>query len=407
MTSPDGAGLPDKEDVGGWAGGSTGPLAILEQFGQYLIMRPLDRLLSGLLGTEPGSFDTVEELVQDLIPAIIRKVLGDLGSLLVGGSSQAGSDVAADIIGKIPVIGDVVKVVQGVTSGLSGALATAAGLVEIRWAQVDATDHKVATGVNGQVVSQGVIDGLQYQLQVFTANGTFTPPTPPAGYEIAYYIGTVYGGGYSGDRNNANGYNELPRGGRNGGRRSRRISVAEMGSSQSITIGSGGAARTSAGIGNEGGTTSIGILLSSSAGTSSIPTPYGDLPSSGEPGKGGDGGQLIGNSDSNTATPGAPGEDTSGALGGVGGAQASGWFGSARSPGVGGTGTIDGDHTNGGGGGGGGGAGNTGQNGAAGGAPGGGGGGAGAGKGGIYGGPGGSGAGARGQADILTVLKAV
>ncbi|ATW59024.1 hypothetical protein PBI_MAHDIA_25 [Gordonia phage Mahdia] len=126
MTSPDGAGLPDKEDVGGWAGGSTGPLAILEQFGQYLIMRPLDRLLSGLLGTEPGSFDTVEELVQDLIPAIIRKVLGGLGDLLGGGSSGAGSSVDVDLLDKIPLLADVAKAIRGITTGLTGDLLSGA-----------------------------------------------------------------------------------------------------------------------------------------------------------------------------------------------------------------------------------------------------------------------------------------
>lgn len=130
MTSPDGAGLPDKEDVGGWAGGSTGPLAILEQFGQYLIMRPLDRLLSGLLGTEPGSFDTVEELVQDLIPAIIRKVLGGLGDLLGGGSSGAGSSVDVDLLDKIPLLADVAKALQGITSGLTGGLLSGAQNIE-------------------------------------------------------------------------------------------------------------------------------------------------------------------------------------------------------------------------------------------------------------------------------------
>lgn len=129
MTSPDGAGIPDKEDVGGWAGGSTGPLAILEQFGQYLIMRPLDRLLSGLLGTEPGSFDTVEELVQDLIPAIIRKVLGDLGSLLGGGSTELDPGEAADIVSKIPVVGDIAKALQGISSGINSALQDGADFI--------------------------------------------------------------------------------------------------------------------------------------------------------------------------------------------------------------------------------------------------------------------------------------
>ena len=123
MTSPDGQGLPDPtEDVGGWAGGSTGPLAILGQFGQAIIMKPLDRLLAGLLGTEPGSFDTVEELVQDLIPAIIRKVLGDLGSLLGGGSTELDPGEASDILSKIPVLSDVVKALQGITAGISADL---------------------------------------------------------------------------------------------------------------------------------------------------------------------------------------------------------------------------------------------------------------------------------------------
>ena len=143
MTSPDGAGLPDKEDVGGWAGGSTGPLAFLEQFGQYLIMKPLDKFLSGLLGTPAGSFDTVEELVQDLIPAIIRRVLGNLTGALTGsGGSDLDQSTADDIIGNIPIIGDIVKVVGGSTSGLTGGMATAAADMAARWSQLTAAENK-------------------------------------------------------------------------------------------------------------------------------------------------------------------------------------------------------------------------------------------------------------------------
>ena len=36
VTSPDGAGLPDKGTWAGWAGGSTGPLSILGEFGEAL-----------------------------------------------------------------------------------------------------------------------------------------------------------------------------------------------------------------------------------------------------------------------------------------------------------------------------------------------------------------------------------
>lgn len=264
---------------------------------------------------------------------------------------------------------------------------------------------------SGQLVTQGLVEGFQYQLQVFTSNGTFTPPTPPSGYEIAYYIGTVYGGGYSGDRVGPSAY-VVGRGGRPGGRHSRRISVTEMGAGLPITVGSGGAARTSNGKGNAGGESVIGTLLSSSAGASAIPTPYGDLPSSSAPGWGGDGGMLGVDGDSYTYGPGGDGQDTSGALGGVGGSPA-GWFGgSSRSPGGGADGQIDGDHTTGGAGGGGGGSGSGGtqpkaQAGAAGGAPGGGGGAAGAtttkaGAANPNSGPGG-----RGQVDVLTVFKPI
>ncbi|AWY06526.1 minor tail protein [Gordonia phage Trine] len=97
MTSPDGASAdPKRETVGGWLG-SGGPLSILGQLGQALIMKPLDAFLSGLLGAPAGSFDTVEELVFNLIPAVVRKVFRDLIS----------------IIGGIPIVGDAVEAALG------------------------------------------------------------------------------------------------------------------------------------------------------------------------------------------------------------------------------------------------------------------------------------------------------
>ena len=268
---------------------------------------------------------------------------------------------------------------------------------------------------SGRLLSQGSLEGLEYQLAVFTANGTFTSPTPSVGYEIAYFIGTVYSGGDSGDKPETGGYKQSF-GGRPGKRRSRRISVAEMGASQAITVGAGGASKTSAGAGNVGSPSSIGYLLSSSAGAAGIPTPYGDIASASSPGRGGDGGLLIvddgGDSTTYYRQGGSRGEDTSGARGGNPG-NVSGWFGSGSvSPEAGQDGGIDGDHSYGGGGGGGGGA-NSGlgaasQAGAAGGAPGGGGGASGGNSGGLGSGPvGNSGPGGRGQVDILTVFKRI
>lgn len=147
MTSPDGAGIPDEEGVGDWPASGT-PLGNLAKMGEALVLWPFSRFLGALLDEPPEMFDTLNELFQNLIPAIIRKVLKDLANVLGGGSSEAGSSTAEDIVSKIPVIGDVVKVVQGVTTGLSGALATAAGLVGIRWEQADRTEDTAVFAKN-------------------------------------------------------------------------------------------------------------------------------------------------------------------------------------------------------------------------------------------------------------------
>ena len=309
------------------------------------------------------------------------------------------------LLGLIPIVGQSLErtlsnFLAGIANEASAASAAASSAQSTATsANVKATaaQSAISTGANGAIVSQGVLDGLTYQLQVFTSNGTFTPPSPPSGKEVAYYIGTVYRGGDSGDRPRT-GVGVYGEGGRAGVRSAKRISVAEMGSGQSVTVGAGGAPQTETGTGNAGGNSSIGNLLSSSAG-SSISTPYGDVASSGEPGRGGDGGAIfMKDADANyTSTPGQRGGDSAGARGG----QPRG--------GSGGNGAVVGDHTTGGGGGGGGyGASAFGvvdRNGGAGGAPGGGGGGGGAGGGGLNGTSGTSGPGGRGQVDILTVFK--
>lgn len=122
MTSPDGAGLPDDEQVGGW-GGDYGPLTQLQKMGEQLVLWPFSRFLGFILNAPPEDFDTLQELFQNLIPAIIRRVLGNLGGLL--GSGDAGDldeDTANDLLANIPIVGDVVKALQGITTGVSAAL---------------------------------------------------------------------------------------------------------------------------------------------------------------------------------------------------------------------------------------------------------------------------------------------
>lgn len=329
-----------------------------------------------------GWVDDVAQFIQNLLDAILR---GIRGIPVVGGT-----------------IADIIAGVGTVKTEAASAFVTAS-----------TAQSAISTGVNGAIVSQGVLDGLTYQLQVFTSNGTFTPPTPATGKEIAYFIGTAYSGGDSGDRV-GNAVGSAGQGGRGGRRVSRRIAVADMGSSQPITVGAGGAPATVNGPGNAGGPSWIGPsgtpLVHSGTGAAGVPTPYGDLPSAGDPGAGGAGGQKLTKDGSSTTatydyTEGKRGED-GGGLGGIGGASGASWLGGGRSPGAGGDGAVVGDHTTGGGGGGGGGAGSaSAQAGAAGGAPGGGGGSSGSSNSAV--GQPASGGGGRGQVDILTVFKDV
>ena len=390
------------------------PIAILDGIGD---------VISAITGILHGDFDDLHEWAQnviagfgDLLAALQGKYTGTDSFLLqiqkwAGGLFAWVQDVADFVQSLLDAILRGIRGIPVVGGAIADVISDLTGLKN----QADTTTQAVNTGSNGQVVSQGLIDGLQYQLAIFTSNGTFTPPTPPSGYEIAYYIGTVYGGGESGsklDKGDTGGQNAP--GGRNGGRASRRLSVAEVGSGVSITVGAGGASKTSRGKGNPGGSSYIGPsgapLLVSTARTSSIATPFGDLPSSSIPGDGGYGAQLryVSGSDY-TVYPGEDGYPSSKADGGDGGTTGSTWWGGSTTtpPTSGADGTISGDHSSGGGGGGGGGsrvgAGNAPQHGAAGGAPGGGGGGGG----GHSNGSGNGGAGGRGQVDILTVFKEV
>ena len=130
MTSPNHAGLPDNEGVGGW-GGDGGPLSIIGRYGEQLVMWPFSRLLGWLLDDDPENFDTVAELFENVVPAIVRRVLGVLGLVIGGGSSDDLDPItAAELVAAIPFVGDVSKALRGITSGLSGGLLAGAENIE-------------------------------------------------------------------------------------------------------------------------------------------------------------------------------------------------------------------------------------------------------------------------------------
>lgn len=326
------------------------PATVLGTLPQTLLNDATGWLTTALGGkASTAAIDTLNTFIQNLVNAILQALRG------------------------VPVVGGTLA---DIISDLGGVKDTA-----------DSAQQQISTGNNGQLLSTGVLDGLQYQLSVFTANGTFTPPAPPAGYEIAYYMVTAYRGGWGGGGGSAN-VGGLS--GRDGGRTVARVSAAQMGASQPVTVGSGGASN-----GGAGGRTYLGAsgspLVEAISATSSIPSAYGAIASSSRPGAGGRG----------CTYPGRDGEDggsSAGAEGGEGGSTSS----VAGKAGVAG-GIVDNYSHGGSGGGGGGFNGSTTGAGGAGGAPGGGGGGGGSnsssGKSG--------GVGARGQLDVCTYFKLI
>jgi hypothetical protein len=122
-------------------------------------------------------------------------------------------------------------------------------------------------------------------VQTFTSSGTWTKPSLAAGSRV--FIQT-WGGGGSGGR--SGGY-----GGGGGGYNERWLTLSAMGATETVTIGAGGAAKTTNGNGNTGGNTNVGSLI----------TAYGGAGggTSGNPSGGGGGGQL---SAASQAFPGEP-----------------------------------------------------------------------------------------------------
>ena len=100
-------------------------------------------------------------------------------------------------------------------------------------------------------------------MQVFTADGTYTPTSG-----MDYCIMEVVGGGGGGGGCSAGAANSLGGGGGGGaGGYSREVvTAATVGASQSVTVGTGGTGG-SFGTGNTGGTSSVGSILSATGGS--------------------------------------------------------------------------------------------------------------------------------------------
>jgi len=114
-------------------------------------------------------------------------------------------------------------------------------------------------------------------VQTFTSSGTWTKPS---GYAAgSRVLIQAWGGGGSGSRATSN-----ANGGGGGGYNERWMTLSDMGATETISIGAGGAARTTTAVGNVGGSTIVGA--------SALVTAYGGGGGDNSGAGGGGGGQL-------------------------------------------------------------------------------------------------------------------
>ena len=132
----------------------------------------------------------------------------------------------------------------------------------------------VNTTTNGLVVHDGTtagghtvgigLSGLA-SVQYFTSSGTYTKPTAS---NFSFIRVTARGGGGSGG--GGNGSSRPTFGGHQGALGVVIIQAAALGSTETVTIGSGGAERTSAGTGNNGGSTTFGAHITARGGAGGL-----------------------------------------------------------------------------------------------------------------------------------------
>jgi hypothetical protein len=125
------------------------------------------------------------------------------------------------------------------------------------------TPNFVAPGTNGNVLTSNGTTWTSatpatsvINVQTFTSSGTWTKPSLSASSRVLIQ---AWGGGGSGGR-------ETGMGGGGGGYNERWLNLSQLGATETITIGAGGAAKTTNGSGNPGGNTTVGSLVSAYGG---------------------------------------------------------------------------------------------------------------------------------------------
>jgi hypothetical protein len=231
-----------------------------------------------------------------LVPAVTAYVAGQRFSFLATNANTTTSTLNVNGLG--------VKTIKknGGANNLDSGDIIAAQMVDVEY---DGTDFQMVS----PPATSGVID-----IQSFTASGTWTKSSYAA---TSRALVQLWGSGGSG------GMDVTPggAGGGGGGYQEAWFPLSALGATETVTINSGGAAVTSIGFGNAGGTSTFGSLL----------TAYGGGGGGGHngttPGGGGGGGVLAVGADGAGSSAGAGGEPNGGAAGSTSAGGASGMGG--------------------------------------------------------------------------------
>lgn len=162
--------------------------------------------------------------------------------ILIGGASNAAASLGVATNGQLPIGSTGADpVLAAITPGAGISVTNGAGSITIATTAFSSINN-----------------------QVFTTSGTYTPT---AG--MAYCQIQVVGGGGGAGAANTSGANQCSAGGGggSGGYAIAKFTAAQIGASQAVTIGAGGAgATTNSSNGVAGGTTSVGVLITANGG---------------------------------------------------------------------------------------------------------------------------------------------
>lgn len=206
------------------------------------------------------------------------------GTLAVTGAATFAS--SANVAGAANVAG---TLYVGSTLTLGGATANAIGTSPNNLVQLNSTGKLPA--VDGSLLTNLPVTGAN--VQTFNASGTWTKPS---GFGASSFVLVqLWGGGGSGGRNT------YGAGGGGGGYNQAWFNLSNLGSTETATVGAGGAAVAVNGSGNGGGTSSFGSWISAYGGG-------GGTAGTGVPTYGGSGGGQLsaGAIGSSTSLPGKP-----------------------------------------------------------------------------------------------------